>query len=438
MTESAIAPSALDDSSKDLTDAENKARSKNLDRIHRAVDALEAGKPDKARSLVDEVIKDGRVSAGAAAYVVRLLQALGDEERATAIRNGTVATLQRVLGEHPDNTSAHLNSALVFNELGDKDAAEQSFLRAMALSPHDMRAGLPLINIKLQKGDVDGLLAAWEPLLDAIPKKDIQVAARSLIKGLGHFGHVERALDFAERIRDRWGPDQSGLDKLVTILKHPEADGQDLGALIEEFDNFSTIYDENLAAIGNRGPQLIARMIHELDWQPDGSRAIFDAGCGTGLCGPYLRPFAQMLHGCDLSIGMLEKSKARNVFDLLTRTDLANPATYPDATFTDVVSADVFVYFGDLEPVLRNLAAVMKPGGWIIFTVEDAEAHAPARGWERYSSGRYRHMMRFVETVLPKAGFTKPKRVIRDTLRHEFGTPIPGLCVAAQKLAFAL
>ena len=102
-------------------------------------------------------------------------------------------------------------------------------------------------------------------------------------------------------------------------------------------------------------------MLRQLDWPMDGKLDIFDAGCGTGLCGPILRPYAAMLHGCDLSIGMLEKSRERNVFDLLTRTDLSNPVTYPDATFDVAISADVFVFFGDLVPVLKNIAAEMRP-----------------------------------------------------------------------------
>jgi SAM-dependent methyltransferase len=112
---------------------------------------------------------------------------------------------------------------------------------------------------------------------------------------------------------------------------------------------------------------------------------------------------------------MLEKAKARNIFDLLTRTDLANPATYPQARFTAVVCADVLVYFGDLEPVLRNFAAVMQPGGWLILTVEDAAGQGQARGWEHRPSGRYRHDPHYVVQALAGAGFTQAR--MRDP-RH--------------------
>ena len=37
---------------------------------------------------------------------------------------------------------------------------------------------------------------------------------------------------------------------------------------------------------------------------------VLDAGCGTGLCGPLLRPYAKRLVGVDLSSGMLERARA--------------------------------------------------------------------------------------------------------------------------------
>lgn len=438
MSETRTADSDPAGLSASLTEAARKAQERNRERIRRAIEALEEGKPEKSRALVREVLEDGRVSAGSSAYVVKLLRALGDEDEAERLRRATLDSLAVAIARYPDNALVFVDSGLVYLELEERDKAEAALTRALELDPEDMRAGLPLINIKLQKNDPEGLLAVWKPSLAAIRQQDYKVAVRSLVKGLGHFGHVDAARTLLEECRARWEGDQSSLDKLAAVLGSTGDEAQNIGDLADEFDNFSAVYDENLASIGNRGPQLIFQMIEQLGWTPDASREIFDAGCGTGLCGPYLRPFAKVLHGCDLSVGMLEKSKARNLFDLLTRTDLGNPATYPDATFTDAVSADVFVYFGDLEPVLKNIGAVLRPGGWLIFTVEDASDRAPARGWERYSSGRYRHTPEYLAEVLPKAGFTRPKQQIRDTLRHEFGTPIKGICVAAQKLAFTL
>ena len=58
-------------------------------------------------------------------------------------------------------------------------------------------------------------------------------------------------------------------------------------------------------------------------------KAVLDAGCGTGLCAPLLRPHATHLTGCDISVPMLEKAKAKLGYDALLRSDLGAPVTLP-------------------------------------------------------------------------------------------------------------
>jgi predicted TPR repeat methyltransferase len=158
--------------------------------------------------------------------------------------------------------------------------------------------------------------------------------------------------------------------------------------------------------------------------------AILDAGCGTGLCGPFLRPYAKRLVGVDLSPAMLAKARARKVFHVLDRCDLGSIGTYPKGPFDMVICADVLVYFGDLAQVFGNFAAVTKPGGWLLFTVEAAEA-----GWHLAPSGRHKHSLAYLEETLRKAGFGKPKQAEHNDLRHEFGKPVAGLGLAVQRLA---
>ena len=49
---------------------------------------------------------------------------------------------------------------------------------------------------------------------------------------------------------------------------------------------------------------------------------VLDAGCGTGLCGPLIAPYARRLVGVDLSERMLDQARARNVYDELVRREL--------------------------------------------------------------------------------------------------------------------
>ena len=49
---------------------------------------------------------------------------------------------------------------------------------------------------------------------------------------------------------------------------------------------------------------------------------MLDAGCGTGLCGPLIAPYARRLVGVDLSERMLAQARARDVYDELVKGEL--------------------------------------------------------------------------------------------------------------------
>ena len=67
-----------------------------------------------------------------------------------------------------------------------------------------------------------------------------------------------------------------------------------------------------------------------------------------------------------------------------------------------VLSADTLVYFGELLPVLRASHAVLRPGGWVGFTLE--ASLGGESGFELTPSGRYRHRQDYVEQALEAAG----------------------------------
>ena len=54
----------------------------------------------------------------------------------------------------------------------------------------------------------------------------------------------------------------------------------------------------------------------------DGRDNILDVGCGTGLCGALLSPYARRLVGVDLSDRMLDQARERNIYDELVKGEL--------------------------------------------------------------------------------------------------------------------
>ena len=201
------------------------------------------------------------------------------------------------------------------------------------------------------------------------------------------------------------------------------------------FDDFAASFDAKLAKLGYRAPELAVTVLAEVLPPPDRSLDMADIGCGTGLCGPLLAPYARRLMGVDLSGGMLEGARRRGVYDELVKEELTLFLDRHPASFDVVVSADTLVYFGDLMPVARTLAAALRPGGVAVFTLEeagfDATPAARAAGFILNTHGRYGHFENRVREWLEEVRLTPT--IVRAELRMEGGKPVPGLVVRAEK-----
>jgi predicted TPR repeat methyltransferase len=97
-------------------------------------------------------------------------------------------------------------------------------------------------------------------------------------------------------------------------------------------------------------------------------------------------------------------------------------------TFDVIVSADTLVYFGPLDEVVGAAASALRPGGRLIFTVEELAGD----GYSISTSGRYRHAREYVQEVLT-AAHLRPE-IVPAELRLEAGEPVAGLVVQGTKI----
>jgi predicted TPR repeat methyltransferase len=89
------------------------------------------------------------------------------------------------------------------------------------------------------------------------------------------------------------------------------------------------------------------------------------------------------------------------------------------------------VYFGPLADVVAAAAKALRPGGRLIFTVEESIDAGPGAGYLLGPHGRYSHTRQYVESVLAAADLGSD--IVSAELRLEAGAPVPGLVVRATK-----
>src|SRR5690606_27509500 len=127
--------------------------------------------------------------------------------------------------------------------------------------------------------------------------------------------------------------------------------------------------------------------------------AALDLGCGTGLAGAAFRDCADRMCGVDLSPRMIERARAKGIYDRLEVGDLLQGLAAEEALDL-VLAADVFVYVPDLAPVAAAVARRLAPGGLFAFTVETHDGDGVLLG----ASLRYAHGGPHVREALAGAG----------------------------------
>jgi len=207
------------------------------------------------------------------------------------------------------------------------------------------------------------------------------------------------------------------------------------------FDRAAPEFDTALASLGYQAPGLLSERVQKIP-RPTGVQwNALDLGCGTGLCGLLLRPLVTRLVGVDLSQAMLARAQARGCYDQLFRAEISSFMCNHGGQFDLITAADVLCYFGALESVLSAAYECLRPGGWMIFSVEEsagvgetgeAGRTADNAGFALLEHGRYAHTAAYIESALSLAGF-RETAFSRNMLRFERGAPVDGLIVSASR-----
>jgi len=331
----------------------------------------------------------------------------------------------------PGHSDAWNNLGAVLRAQGRLQEAGEAYLKAIELDPENVHAYNNYGNLLSGQGRAKEAEAYYCKAITLAPGHP---DSRRLL-GIAYYtlGQVEAAAVYREWLNEE--PDNPIARHMLASCSGVEVPKRASDEFITTiFDSFADSFDQKLESLSYRAPQLVADTVAALQGQPSKNIALLDAGCGTGLCGPLVAPYASRLTGVDLSARMLAMAKTRRIYDELVTGELGAYLDAHPKTFDLVVSADTLVYFGELDNVLASTAKALLPGGLFVFTVEEAEEASVPEGFRINPHGRYSHSRTYVEAALQQAGF-KPQSIAAAVLRMESGIPVAGLVIAA-RLAF--
>lgn len=344
--------------------------------------------------------------------------------------------LRNALALQPQRATLHHNLGNTLAAQGRMEEALACFERSTALRPDHTPTRVNIARALQALGRVDDALAAIDAALAASPASADALMIRAGLlaeqarrPGADAMAHAHAVQ--AYRQAEAHGADADMVRYALAALGADKAPPMSPAQYVRQlFDRYAPRFDEHLRdRLNYRTPEvLVAAALAQVAPEAVGADAacpglaVVDLGCGTGLCGPLLRPAARRVVGVDLSARMLEGAAARGYDELVCEDAVTYLDGQPAASFDLVLAADVVVYIGDLGPLAAAVRRALRPGGVFAFS---AEAH-DGIGYLLQPTRRYAHADAYVDAIAHAQGL-EPVARHREVLREEHGTPVEGV-----------
>jgi predicted TPR repeat methyltransferase len=332
----------------------------------------------------------------------------------------------------PHDADSWNNLGAALNRLGLPDDAASAFFKAVQLKPDFIDALDNLGNLFSAQGrDVE----AAEYLCRSFVLKPAHNQSK-LDRGIAFYklGRIEEAAEVYRQwtLEEPENPTAAHLYAACSGLNVPTRASD---AYVEKtFDKYAPKFDESLGKLHYRGHNLIEAALSKIA-KPAKKLVCLDAGCGTGLCGPLVAPYASRLTGVDLSSLMLVEAQKKGVYDELFKAEVTQYLREHADSFDLIVAADTMIYFGAADQLLKSAHEALRPGGLLIFTAERADDTSQLNGGLGYRlnpHGRYSHGSRYLNKMLTGAGF----KILAEepgVVRIEWGNPVACMVFTAVK-----
>ncbi|HXU83215.1 MAG TPA: tetratricopeptide repeat protein [Polyangia bacterium] len=381
------------------------------------------GELDAADEIYQQILEHEPGHADAWHFRGLLALSRGKKEEALGL-------IGKAIEAAPEYADAHNNRGNVLFLLERYREALEAWRRAVEIRPDLAEAHFNLGRGFAAIDDVDQALAAFRRGLELYPEKKPEQldAYRRMASLLYSADRVEEAA----HVYREWlalEPDNDYAKHMLASCTQQDVPERASDSFVRRvFNGFAKDFDEQLQRLQYQAPKLVAEGLKRVLGPPAGTLEVLDAGCGTGLCGPGLKPYARRLVGVDLSSEMVKRAEGRGLYDELAVEELTAFLTGHREGYDLIASGDTVCYFGELGPLMAAAAAALRPGGHLVFTVERSTGDPIHLN----PHGRYSHTDVYVREALAGAGMTTVM-IAAVFLRMEAKKPVAGLLVVARR-----
>ncbi len=310
------------------------------------------------------------------------------------------------------------NYGSVLLQQGKNCEAEVCFRNAIKINPNFSRAYNNLGVVLSNTGKKWEALTAYQQAVNINP---------SLIEGYINIGLV---FLFFEKFKEaktvyqmalKLDPKNEEIKHRISALSDKTTKRAPPEYIESMFNQYALHFEEKLVnKLDYNVPTLLRNAIDSFIEKPYFKRAL-DLGCGTGLVGKQIREITGCLVGVDLSRKMLKMAKDKEIYDNLKHSEIIEFLNEAEENFDLIISADVFIYFGDLTPVFESIKTHSAKPTIFAFTTEVSEK----KNFCLSPNGRFTHSKKYIFDLASDYNFSVERCQLID-LRLEKGKMVKG------------
>ena len=299
----------------------------------------------------------------------------------------------------PDDPDYWFNAGLSLKQAGRLDEAVAAYKQAAMLQPDDADIFYNLGCCQQAAGNDLAAARAYEKALDR--DVDHVSALGNLAYCLHRSGDYARAMELYRRLL-ALQPDHDSARYMLDALEGKNTATPPPAYVQSLFDGYSENFDRDLLEnLSYRVPPLLSALLRKNIGPEKQKMRVLDLGCGTGLAGQAIAPWAAYLIGVDLSENMVVQAEKKGCYHQLVVGDVIDAMHALDEPVDLLLAADVLTYLGELESLFQAAATAIRPGGMFCFSTE----HSDEKGWQLRPTGRYCHHPDYIHRLAKAHGW---------------------------------
>ncbi|HHL32872.1 MAG TPA: tetratricopeptide repeat protein [Desulfobulbaceae bacterium] len=309
------------------------------------------------------------------------------------------AAFLHAAGINPNDPDYWFNAGLSLKQTGEYQQAVAAYEQAAMLQPEDVNIFYNLGCCLQAAGNVRAAAHSYEKALDLVP--EYASALGNLAYCLHWSGDHAQATELYRRLLDLQ-PDHVSARYMLDALEGKNTAAPPPEYVQGLFDGYSDSFDKDLLEnLSYRVPTLLARLLKDHIGLGKQKMRVVDLGCGTGLAGQAVLPYASHLSGVDLSANMVVQAEKKGCYDQLVVGDVIDAIHALDEPVDLLLAADVLTYLGDLKPLFLAILGIIGADALFCFSTELGEEN----GWQLRPTGRYGHHPEYIRRLAKEHGW---------------------------------